>query len=1221
MLLRILAFRTLLLLLMAGAFGLSTPARAQDAAKSGAAGTSAVSGSASTTAPRKFIPTPKPSAAYLALRNRPFQGRQAQTSLLPGVNVKPNLQIGKPPRVIQKKTDLSFSGLLTGFHAADGPNPYIPPDPTMAAGYNDLVVATNDGWAIYDKAGNQTYSTNFNTWFGDSADQFSDPHVVFDPWTGYYYMVVLEINMTNNTAAWVVDVSPQGTASGSHRYFFLNARLTGGTDANTWMDYPYIGYSANAVYVTGSMISFASGNFVYDQIRILKPSELDAASGGVSWWDMWNLQSNGNVDFDISPAQQLTNEGVEYLVNAQGGGGNYLTLRRITNETDFVNGPQLSTEVIGVSQYNAPQPAVQPNGTQGLEAGDCRVGMATLQFGRLNVIGSTNLDFGNGARDAAKIYRLLVDSGAPSTLDRDTTFGYSNLDVFYPAITGTVDNDQLLTFDYSGTGTDPSIAIAGWGNTEGGVDQALQTKGGEGDYFQDFGSGRNRWGDFSAICLDPNNYRNVWSTSEYAGTNSTASNGLWSTWVNQFNIFPGGVVSVAAVSGSVGQTVTLNANLTNDQTGANVSGETLDFQVDGVDLGTATTDGSGNASLSYAIGEIGAGGHTIAVYFAGDSNYNPGSGSNTLTVSQAGSSTFTYNRSGTIGSSTTLYAYVYRTADNANIVGRTVSFTVDGTAIGSAVTDSSGLAALTYNLPASLSRGTHTIASAFAGDSDYNASSSTGTLYAYANTKVTAANVGGSPGQKVSLSGTLTVTAGGAKLSGETLVFQVDGANVGTAVTNGSGTSTLAYTVPDGTTVGAHTLSVIFNGDSSAYYNPASGTSTLTVGKVGTSLAVASVSGTSGQTVNLKATLTRSTDNSVLVGKTITFKIGTTTFGTAVTDSTGTATKPYLIPSNAALGTQVITASYTGDAATTASTGTGTLTVIKPATSLTIPSVGGSYGQTVKVSATLKRVSGGVLLSGQTVTFKVNGQAGTATTNASGVASVTYVVPTTTNTGTHSITAAFAGDATDASCNGTGVLTVTKSATGSTVAPVTGGYGQTVMLTATLKRNTDGAVLAGRFVAFSVNGTGIGSATTNAAGVATHQFTVPTSLTTGTHTISVSFIGDSFYLASNGTGALTVIKAVTAVTVPAVSGTHGTNVSVTATLKRTADGFPLEGRSLKFSVDGGVVGSAGTNAAGVATFSYGIPSGAAVGSHSVTASFAGDSYAVTSSGSGTLTVK
>ena len=75
-------------------------------------------------------------------------------------------------------------------------------------------------------------------------------------------------------------------------------------------------------------------------------------------------------------------------------------------------------------------------------------------------------------------------------------------------------------------------------------------------------------------------------------TGSTASNGLWSTWVNEFNTKPNGIVAVNSAIASIGQTIALSANLTNGQTSAGVAGEDLDFYVDGSYVGSATTDGS-----------------------------------------------------------------------------------------------------------------------------------------------------------------------------------------------------------------------------------------------------------------------------------------------------------------------------------------------------------------------------------------------------------------------------------------------------------------------------------------------------------------------------------------------------------------------------------------------------------------------------------------------------
>jgi hypothetical protein len=96
------------------------------------------------------------------------------------------------------------------------------------------------------------------------------------------------------------------------------------------------------------------------------------------------------------------------------------------------------------------------------------------------------------------------------------------------------------------------------------------------------------------------------------------------------------------------------------------------------------------------------------------------------------------------------------------------------------------------------------------------------------------------------------------------------------------------------------------------------------------------------------------------------------------------------------------------------------------ATTLVADDVSGNVGQTVQLSATLS--SGGDPLAGKTVHFEVDGiDAGSGTTNASGVAGVAYTIP---GLGDRAVTAGFAGDAAyDPSSDGA-TLTVTNSVSG-----------------------------------------------------------------------------------------------------------------------------------------------------------------------------------------------
>ncbi|MCX6946235.1 MAG: Ig-like domain-containing protein, partial [Opitutales bacterium] len=99
-----------------------------------------------------------------------------------------------------------------------------------------------------------------------------------------------------------------------------------------------------------------------------------------------------------------------------------------------------------------------------------------------------------------------------------------------------------------------------------------------------------------------------------------------------------------------------------------------------------------------------------------------------LTVQKAPSYLYAYPRTGRQGATVTLMSYLRRLPDYAKLGGKTIDYTLDGSAIGSAVTGADGIANLTYAIPATLSIANHTIGTSFAGDISYDPSASTGIL-------------------------------------------------------------------------------------------------------------------------------------------------------------------------------------------------------------------------------------------------------------------------------------------------------------------------------------------------------------------------------------------------------------------------------------------------------------------------------------------------------------
>ncbi|MCX6358638.1 MAG: Ig-like domain repeat protein [Armatimonadetes bacterium] len=169
-----------------------------------------------------------------------------------------------------------------------------------------------------------------------------------------------------------------------------------------------------------------------------------------------------------------------------------------------------------------------------------------------------------------------------------------------------------------------------------------------------------------------------------------------------------------------------------------------------------------------------------------------------------------------------------KTSGGVAIAGRTLTFKVDGTGIGtSAPTNASGMGILNWTVTA-FTVGAHAITADFAGDAVYAASTGAGTLTVSAgsNTKSVVPNLSCARGASATVSGTLYKSTGTVPLASRTITFIVNGVNLGTSLTNASGVATKTFTVPAGWTPGGSSIQFKFTGDAS--YNSSTGFGTFT---------------------------------------------------------------------------------------------------------------------------------------------------------------------------------------------------------------------------------------------------------------------------------------------------------------------------------------------------------------------------------------------------------
>ena len=196
------------------------------------------------------------------------------------------------------------------------------------------------------------------------------------------------------------------------------------------------------------------------------------------------------------------------------------------------------------------------------------------------------------------------------------------------------------------------------------------------------------------------------------------------------------------------------------------------------------------------------------------------------------------------------------------------------------------------------------------------------------------------------------------------------------------------------------------------------------------------------------------------------------------------------------------------------------------------------------------------------------------------------------------------------------LLTVNQGPTVTTVGGVSSYAGQNVTLTANV--DCHGNPVNEGTVTFTIGSTTLTPVTiTN--GLATINWTIPTTWTAGNYTIVADYSGSSNYLTStNGTN-LTVTPNPTAVTVGGVSGYAGHNVTFTADLV-DSNGNPVTDGQVTFRVNNTNIGTVDVSN-GVATLQWTIPTNWTAGNYNVVAEYSGSSNYLASINSTLLTLQ
>ncbi len=464
-----------------------------------------------------------------------------------------------------------------------------PPDTVGDVGPTYFIQAVNASIGIYRKSDSvRVAAFTFDTFmsqgsFGNlcDTDNFGDPVILYDSFedrwviTDFAFQLDGSSNVVNPPGVFqCIAVSKTGDpVSGGWNFYSLHL-----TDALN--DYPKFGIWPDAIYMSANMFGFpAGGAFQGSRVWAFNKAQMYAGATSIQIVQF----SPPSSEFTLLPANARLQTGTP----PSGSPNYYSTVFNFTNAVSIYKF-HVDWNSISLSTFTGPFTTIAPASwaaapatvpAQGGNANDTLATRLMMQnqytnIGGIESIWNAHTVLGGAAATSApRYYQITVTGGtvAATTTQAVTHTPDTTVNRYMPSLALDRAGDMALGYSASSAALIPAIRYAGRlaGDPVNTLPQT-ETSLVEGTGAQ---NSSTRWGDYSAMSLDPNGCT-FWYTNEYYIT--TGNN--WQTRVGSFQ-FP----SCTQVSSG-----TLQGTVTASVGGAPISGATITFG-----SRTATTNGSG----------------------------------------------------------------------------------------------------------------------------------------------------------------------------------------------------------------------------------------------------------------------------------------------------------------------------------------------------------------------------------------------------------------------------------------------------------------------------------------------------------------------------------------------------------------------------------------------------------------------------------------------------
>jgi hypothetical protein len=416
-----------------------------------------------------------------------------------------------------------------------------PPDTASAVGTTQVMETVNDSIAVWDKTGHLLYgpkpTNTLFAGFGGSCETSNDgdAKIRWDALANRF--VIVQFAYWNPPYGLCVAVSATADATGAwHRYFF---------QFNSQTDYPTLGIWPDAYYISINGVLTADNLDVpvcaFDRAKMLTGAQATrqcfstAARAGVP------------IPSDLTGTTLPPAGAPNLAVCADRATGNSLNMWKVhVDWTTPANSTISAPIVVPVAAFTSPQVGIsQPGSTLKLSPGGNSYPTAYRNFGDHEAYLVTDV-VASGSNAGVRWYELRNTGGNPVLYQQGTFAPADGLSRFMPSSSIDKVGNIALGYSVSSTTVYPGIRFTG----RLAADPLGQMTQGEGTIIAGGGaSSVERWGDYSAMSVDPVDDCTFWYSQEYI---ASTDGGAWRTRLASFRMPgcasdppppPGGIVN------------------------------------------------------------------------------------------------------------------------------------------------------------------------------------------------------------------------------------------------------------------------------------------------------------------------------------------------------------------------------------------------------------------------------------------------------------------------------------------------------------------------------------------------------------------------------------------------------------------------------------------------------------------------------------------------------